>query len=63
MLGWAQIFYQTIPDPRELGKVLLAKNVISLPDAIPCRNVNVDTGKKLISKINNKKIQVVIPKK
>jgi hypothetical protein len=58
-----QISYQTIPEPRELGKVLLAKTGISLPDAIPCRNVNVDTRKKLTSERKNKKIQVVNPKK
>jgi transposase len=58
-----QISYQTIPEPRELGKTLLAKTGISLPDAIPCRNINVDTRKKLISERKLKKIQAVNPKK
>jgi transposase len=58
-----QISYQTIPEPRELGKTLLAKTGISLPDAIPCRNVNVDTRKKLISERKNKKIQKLNHKK
>ncbi|HUU41429.1 MAG TPA: IS1634 family transposase [Desulfatiglandales bacterium] len=58
-----QLSYQTIPEPRELGKTILAKTGISLPDAIPCRKVNVDTRKKLISERKNKKIQNLNPKK
>jgi len=58
-----QLSYQTIPEPRELGKTILAKTGISLPDAIPCRKVNVDTRKKLISERKNKKIQKLNPKK
>jgi transposase len=58
-----QLSYQTIPEPRELGKTLLAKTGITLPDAIPCRNVNVDTRKKLTSERKYKKIQLVKPKK
>jgi transposase len=58
-----QLSYQTIPEPRELGKILLDKTGISLPDAIPCRNVNVDTRKKLISERKKEKIQKVSRKK
>ncbi|RLB58101.1 MAG: IS1634 family transposase [Deltaproteobacteria bacterium] len=39
---------QTVPEPRERGKLLLQKANITLPDAIPCRNVNVFTRKKLV---------------
>jgi len=39
---------QTIPEPRELGKLLLQAAEVTLPDAIPCRNVNVYTRKKLV---------------
>jgi transposase len=42
--------YQTIPEPRELGKKLLEKLGITLPDAIPNRHANVVTKKKLVSK-------------
>ena len=49
-----QVSYQTIPEPRELGKILLAKIGICLPDAIPCRNVKVDTRKKLVSERKRK---------
>jgi transposase len=51
-----KLSYQTIPEPRELGKVLLNKTGASLPDAIPCRNVNVDTRKKLTSERKKLKI-------
>ena len=57
-----QLSYQTIPEPRELGKILLSKIGISLPDAIPCRNVKVVTRKKLVSERKHKPIQVVKPK-
>jgi hypothetical protein len=40
---------QTIPEPRESGKALLEAADVSLPEAIPCRNVHVDTRKKLVS--------------
>jgi len=40
---------QTIPEPRPLGKQLLAKAAIALPDVIPCRNVEVATRKTLVS--------------
>jgi len=39
---------QTIPEPREQGKMLLQAANVTLPDAIPCRNVNVHTRKKLV---------------
>lgn len=40
---------QTIPQPRKLGKLLLEKANITLPDALPCRNVEVVTRKKLVA--------------
>lgn len=40
---------QTIPEARPLGQQLLAKAGITLPEAIPCRNVPVVTRKKLTS--------------
>ena len=39
---------QTIPEPRDSGKALLQAAGVSLPDAIPCRNVEVVTRKKLV---------------
>jgi len=39
---------QTIPEPRDSGKVLLEAAGVSLPEAIPCRNVKVVTRKKLV---------------
>lgn len=39
---------QTVPEPREQSRLLLEKADITLPDAIPCRNVNVFTRKKLV---------------
>jgi transposase len=39
---------QTIPEPRERGKLLLQAANVTLPDAIPCRKVNVHTRKKLV---------------
>lgn len=56
-----QVSYQTIPEPRQLGKILLAKAGVSLPDAIPCRKVEVVTRKKLLSERKNKIIQKVKP--
>jgi transposase len=41
--------YQTIPEPRLLGKLLLQKADIILPNVVPCRNVVVDTRKKLVA--------------
>ena len=49
--------YQTIPEPRDLGKILLEKLGISLPDALPCRNVTVHTRKKLTSGRKLKRFQ------
>jgi hypothetical protein len=54
-----QVSYQTIPEPRELGKTLLSKIGVSLPDTIPCRKVKVVTRKKLVSERKNQKIQPV----
>jgi hypothetical protein len=39
---------QTIPEPHDSGKALLAAAGVSLPDAIPCRNVKAVTRKKLV---------------
>ena len=39
---------QTVPEPRELGKLLFKRANVTLPDAIPCRHVNVFTRKKLV---------------
>jgi transposase len=58
-----KLSYQTIPEPRELGKTLLVKTGMSLPDAIPSLNVNVDTRKKLVSERKKEKIQALTPKK
>ncbi|MBN2372619.1 hypothetical protein JXL19_02370 [bacterium] len=33
-------------EPRQLGKILLSKTGVTLPDAIPCRNVEAVTRKK-----------------
>ena len=41
---------QTIPQPRPRGKLLLEKASITLPDAIPHRNVRVDTRVKFAKK-------------
>ncbi|MGA1871934.1 MAG: hypothetical protein ACMUJM_25740, partial [bacterium] len=58
-----QASYQTVPEPRELGKTLLSKIGISLPDTLPCRNVKVVTRKKLVSERKKQKIQQVVLKK
>lgn len=52
-----QVSYQTIPEPRELGKILLSKTGICLPDALPCRKVEVHTRKKLVPERKSKKLQ------
>lgn len=44
-----QAVYQTIPEPRAMGKLLLEKMGVVLPDAIPCRQALVVTKKKLVS--------------
>ena len=54
-----KISYQTIPEPRRLGKILLSKLNITLPDAIPCRGIEVHTRKKLVSERKLQKIQKV----
>lgn len=38
----------TVPVPREMGKALLEKAEVSLPDAIPCRKASVLTRKSLV---------------
>ena len=43
------IYCQTIPEPRQLGKLLLEGAKITLPKAIQHRNVDVVTRKKLVS--------------
>ncbi len=58
-----QVSYQTIPEPRELGKILLSKIGICLPDAIPCRKVEVLTRKKLVSERKLKNLQALRLKK
>lgn len=39
---------QTAPEPREQSRLLLEKADITLPDAIPCRDVKVFTRNKLV---------------
>jgi hypothetical protein len=39
---------QVIPEPRPLGKLLLEKADITLPDAIPHKGITVVTRKKLV---------------
>lgn len=41
--------YQTIPEPRDLGSLLLKKAGVTLPSVLPCQTKNVYTRKKLIS--------------
>ena len=41
---------QIIPEPRPLGRRLLERVNLTLPDAIPHRNVRVVTRKKLVQK-------------
>lgn len=43
-----QVSYQTIPKPRELGKILLKKAKVSLPTVIPALNAIVHTRKTLV---------------
>jgi len=42
------VSFQTVPEPRELSMLLLKRANVTLPDAIPCRKVNVFTRKKLV---------------
>ena len=44
------IFYQQIPEPRDLGAKLLSLAGVSLPGALPYRGVNVATRKKLVER-------------
>lgn len=39
---------QTIPEPRQMGKLLFQRDSITLPDAIPSKNMKVHTRKKLV---------------
>jgi transposase len=48
------ISYQSIPEPRDLGKQLLEACNISLPAALPFKNVTVATRKKLMSQRKSK---------
>ena len=41
------VHVQTVPKPRERGNLLLKTANVTLPDAIPCRKVNVFTIKKV----------------
>lgn len=43
------IDFQSIPEPRKLGKLLLEKANVTIPDAIASRNIKVATRKKLVS--------------
>lgn len=45
--------FQTIPEPRERGSELLKAAGFTLPDALPSRNVRVDTRKKLVPERKN----------
>jgi len=39
---------QTIPEPRQMGRLLFQRAHITLPDAIPSKNIKVHTRKKLV---------------
>jgi hypothetical protein len=43
-----QVSIQTIPEPREMLRLLLQKAKVTLPEAIPCRHKEVLTRKKLV---------------
>jgi transposase len=47
---------QTIPEPREMGKMLFNKARVTLPDAITCRDVKVYTRKTLVEERKNHSI-------
>ncbi|MBN1970405.1 MAG: IS1634 family transposase [Candidatus Delongbacteria bacterium] len=51
--------YQTIPEPRELGKILLSKIGVTLPDVFISRNIKVVTRKKLVSERKIKKYNIL----
>jgi transposase len=44
-----QLSYQKIPEPRPMGKLLLEKAGVSLPDSLPCKGIVIVTRKKLVS--------------
>lgn len=48
-----KVSVQTVPEPRETGKLLLQKANVSMPDAIPCRKKTVLTRKKLVEERRN----------
>jgi transposase len=52
------VVIQTIPEPREMGKMLLSKARVTLPDAIPCRDVKVYTRKTLVEERRNPSISI-----
>ena len=52
-----QAAYHTIPEPRELGKILLSKIGLSLPDVLISRDIKVVTRKKLVSERKIKKFK------
>ena len=52
-----KISSQTIPEPRNLGKILLEKVGVTLPDALPCRKIEVVTRKKLVTRRKKKIFQ------
>lgn len=54
-----QASYQTIPEPRELGKTLLSKIGITLPEVFISRNIEVVTRKKLVSERKIKKYNIL----
>ena len=47
------VHVQTIPAPRERGDLLLKSANVTLPDAIPCRKINVFTRKKRVGERRN----------
>lgn len=52
--------YQQIPEPRDLGEKLFRRAKINLPEALPCRNVNVATRRKLPERrklLGNKRVK------
>ena len=48
---------QSIPEPRNLGKMLLKKANVTLPDSLPCKNIKVSTRKKLVPTRKTMKFQ------
>ncbi|EQD76785.1 hypothetical protein B1B_01449 [mine drainage metagenome] len=46
--------YNQVPEPRELGSKLLTALSVTLPKAIPCKDIHVSTRKKLNLKRKSK---------